>query len=151
MLSVIPLHINAANSFIRTNFPALNSPLIASVDKTSISSIRNTEEYALWKLINPDIGHDSCLDISIAEIIKSPTYFARMFFTAKFELPQIDLRGSFQPKLPTSSLEELTSRIKVLKSNQDWFEDFSKALTAICRKHEKMQTIPPIAVQWLAS
>lgn len=133
--SVMTSDIDAANSFLQISFPVLDSPLLVSVEKTSISSIRSTEEYAQWKLISPDIDHDSCLDIAIAQIIKSPTYFARIFFTAKFELPQIDLSGNNQPKLPASSLQELTSRIAVLKSNRVWFADFSKALTAISQNH----------------
>jgi hypothetical protein len=133
--SVIASQINTANSFLQISFPVLYSPLLVSIKKTSISSIRNTEEYAQWKLVNPDIDHDSCFAIAIAQIIKSPTYFARLFFTAKFELPQIDLSGNNKPKLPASSLQELTSRIAVLKSNRVWFADFSKALTAICQNH----------------
>jgi hypothetical protein len=133
--SVITSHINAANSFLQISFPVLYSPLLVSIEKTSISSIRNTEEYAQWKLVNPDIDHSSCLDIAIARIIKSPTYFAKLFFTAKFELPQIDLNGNNKPKLPASYPQELTSRIVVLKSNHVWFADFSKALTAICQNH----------------
>jgi hypothetical protein len=132
---IIPSHINAANSFLQINFPVLYSPLTVSVNKISISSIRNTEKYRQWKIINPDIDHDSCLDISIAQIIKSPTYFARMFFTSKLALPQIDLYGTHQPEIPTSSLQELTSRLEVLKSNHDWFVNFSNALTAICQHH----------------
>jgi hypothetical protein len=111
--SVIASQINTANSFLQISFPVLYSPLLVSIKKTSISSIRNTEEYAQWKLVNPDIDHDSCFAIAIAQIIKSPTYFARLFFTAKFELPQIDLSGNNKPKLPASSLQELTSRIAV--------------------------------------
>jgi hypothetical protein len=131
----IPSHINATDSFLRINFPALYSPLIVSVDKTSISNIRNTEEYTQWKMINPDIDHDSCLDIAIAQIIKSPTYFARIFFTSKLAMPQINLHGEHQPKIPSSSLQELTSRLEILKSNHDWYLDFSIALTVICQHH----------------
>ena len=123
--------INEANSFLQISFPVLYSPLLVSLEKTSISRIRNTEEYAQWKLINPDIDHDSCLDIAIAQIIKSPTYFARMLFTSRLELHQIDIRGSIQSQLPASSLQELTSRLEVLKTNRVWTADFSKALTAI--------------------
>lgn len=137
--SVITSHINVANSFLLISFPVLYSPLLVSVEKTSISSIRNTEEYAHWKMINPDIEHSTCLDIAIAQIIKSPVYFARMFFTSRFELPQIDIRGHIKPKFPTSTLQELTNRIAVLKSNQDWFENFSKALTTICQNHADMR------------
>jgi hypothetical protein len=133
--NIIPHHINAANFFLQINFPVLFSPLIVCVDKTSISSIRHTEEYSLWKFINPDIDHDSCLDIAIAQIIKSPTYFARMFFTSKSSLTQIDLYGKYQQKIPTSSLQELTSRLESLKSNHVWYLDFSNALTAICQHY----------------
>ncbi|MFT6779457.1 MAG: hypothetical protein ACJAV1_003400 [Paraglaciecola sp.] len=129
--SVTASQINAANLFLQISFPVLYSPLLVSVEKTSISSIRNTEEFTQWKLINPDIDYNSCLDIAIAQIIKSPTYFARLFFTAKFELPQIDLSGNNQSQLPASSLQELTSRLEVLKTNRVWTADFSKALTAI--------------------
>ena len=128
-------HINAATSFLQVSFPILFSPTIASVDKTSISSIRNTEEYEHWKTINPGIDHSSCLDIAIAQILKSPTYFARMFFTSKLELPQVDLKGKNQPKLPETTLQELTSRLTALKSNHDWFKDFSEALTAFGHHH----------------
>jgi hypothetical protein len=132
---IIPSHIIATNSFLQITFPILYSPLIVSVDKTSISSIRYTDEYTQWKMINPDIDHDSCLDIAIAQIIKSPTYFARIFFTSKSGLPQIDLNGGHQPKIPSSSLQELTSRLEILKFNHEWYSDFTNALTIICQHH----------------
>jgi hypothetical protein len=133
--SITLSHINSANSFLQIYFPILFSPLTVSVDKTSISSIRNTEEYAQWKSINPGID-DSTVDIALAQIVKSPTYFARMFFTSKSKLPQIDLNGLDGPTLPSSSMQELTSRLVSLKSNHAWFVDFTDSLTDICQHYD---------------
>ena len=132
-------NIEAARLFLEENFPVLFSPLIVSVDKTAISSIRYTREYTQWKLDNPTIEHDYYLDIAIAQIIRSPIYYARLCFTSKFELSQVGLRDDTLTKIATSSLNEITKRLKIMKSNHEWYVEFTSALMAICQHHKDIK------------
>jgi hypothetical protein len=132
---LISTQVKAARAFLQVNFPVLYSPVLVSIDKKSISSIRKSPQYTQWKLMNPGIDHESCLDIAIGELVRAPAYFARMFFTANFELQTIDLEGNPSNAYPKSILGELTSRLENLKRKQAWYEDFSKALQVICKAH----------------
>jgi hypothetical protein len=106
-----------------------------SVDKTCISAITRSDYFSYWKTINPNIEHVSCVNIAIGELLKTPTYFARLYFTAAFELHTINLLGNPHLKLPKSTLSELTKKLSVLQKNLAWFEQFTAALNMLSKQH----------------